>query len=213
VVVIVAVGVNTDGRRQVLDMTVGYSKAEPFWVEFLRSLTRRCLRGVTLVVSDAHEGLKAAITKVLYATWQRCREHFMRNALAYTGKTQGASSRPRSPRRLPKMTPRRRTSNGGRSSTGSAHVSQACRTDDEAEADVLAYMDFPAAHRVKAKLPLGADLRSSRRVWVRRVFCLSEIRPGQYAIALQPLVRSLARSVFSCFRPQANITKVGFAVA
>ena len=88
VAVIVAVGVNTDGRREVLGMTVGHSEAEPFWVEFLRSLARRGLRGVKLVISDAHEGLKAAIAKVLSATWQRCRVHFMRNALAYAGKTQ-----------------------------------------------------------------------------------------------------------------------------
>jgi putative transposase len=88
VAVIIAVGVNADGRREVLGMTVGHSEAQPFWTEFLRSLTRRGLRGVKLVISDAHEGLKAAITKVLSATWQRCRVHFMRNALAYAGKTQ-----------------------------------------------------------------------------------------------------------------------------
>src|SRR3546814_18547574 len=69
-------------------MTVGLSEAEPFGVEFLRSLARRGLGGVKLVTSDAHEGLKAAIAKVLGATWQRCRVHFMRNALAYAGKTQ-----------------------------------------------------------------------------------------------------------------------------
>ena len=68
VAVIVAVGVDSHGRREVLGMTVGHSEAEPFWVEFLRSLTRRGLRGVKLVTSDAHEGLKAAITKVLGAT-------------------------------------------------------------------------------------------------------------------------------------------------
>ncbi len=82
VAVIIAVGVNTDGRREVLGIKVGHSEAEPFWTEFLRSLTRRGLRGVKLVISDAHEGMKAAITKVLSATWQRCRVHFMRNALA-----------------------------------------------------------------------------------------------------------------------------------
>src|ERR1700757_5216513 len=71
VAVIVAVGVNTDGRREGLGMTVGHSEAEPFWVEFLRSLTRRGLRGVKLVISDAHEGLKAAIVKALGATRQR----------------------------------------------------------------------------------------------------------------------------------------------
>ena len=57
VAVIVAMAVNTDGRREVLGMTIGNSEAEPFWTEFLRSLTRRGLRGVKLVISDAHEGL------------------------------------------------------------------------------------------------------------------------------------------------------------
>jgi putative transposase len=85
---LVAVAVNTDNRREVLGMTVGNNEAEPFWTEFLRSLARRGPRGVTLVVSDAYEGLKAAIGKVLSDTWQRCRVHFMRNALAYAGKTQ-----------------------------------------------------------------------------------------------------------------------------
>ncbi len=67
---------------------VDASEAEPFWTEFLRSLNRRGLRGVKLVISDSHEGIKAATAKVLEATWQRCRVHFMRNALAYAGKTQ-----------------------------------------------------------------------------------------------------------------------------
>jgi transposase-like protein len=83
VAVIIAVGVNTDGRREVL----GTSEAEATWTEFLRKLTRRGLRGVKLVVSDAHEGIKAAVSKVLSATWQRCRVHFMRNALAHAGKS------------------------------------------------------------------------------------------------------------------------------
>lgn len=88
VAAIVAVGVNAEGRREVLGLSVGVSEAETFWTDFLRSLTRRGLRGVQLVVSDAHEGLKGAIAKVLGATWQRCRVHFMRNALAHVGKTQ-----------------------------------------------------------------------------------------------------------------------------
>lgn len=88
VAVIVAVGVNTDGRREVLGMDIGPSEAETFWTAFLRKLARRGLRGVKLVVSDAHEGLKAAVAKVLTATWQRCRVHFMRNAIAHAGKTQ-----------------------------------------------------------------------------------------------------------------------------
>jgi putative transposase len=68
VAVIIAVGVNTDARREVLGMATGHSEAEPFWVEFLRSLARRELRGTKLVISDAHEGLKAAISKILSAT-------------------------------------------------------------------------------------------------------------------------------------------------
>jgi putative transposase len=86
VAVIVAVGVNTGGQREVLGLKVGASEAEPFWTEFRRSLNRRGLRGVKLVISDSHEGIKAAAAKVLKATWQRCRVHFMRNALAHAGK-------------------------------------------------------------------------------------------------------------------------------
>ncbi len=62
------------------------SEAETFWTEFLRKLARRGLRGVKLVISDAHEGLKAAIARVLNATWQRCRVHLMRNLLAHAGR-------------------------------------------------------------------------------------------------------------------------------
>ena len=148
--VIVAVGVNTDGRREVLGMTTGHSEAEPFWVEFLRSLARRGLRGVKLVISDAHEGLKAAISKVLSATWQRCRVHFMRNALAYAGKTQkrvvsawvgtafaqddAASAHKQWRDVADQMRPR---------------LPKLAGLLDEAEADVLAYMDFPSPHRAK----------------------------------------------------------------
>src|SRR3979490_3609229 len=69
VAVIIAVGVNSDGRREVLGMDIGPSEAETFWTEFLRKLARRGLRGVKLVISDAHEGLKAAVTRVLNAPW------------------------------------------------------------------------------------------------------------------------------------------------
>ena len=84
--VIIAVGVNTDGRREVLGMDIGPSEAETFWTEFLRKLARRGLRGVKLVISDAHEGLKAAGARVLHGSWQRCRVHFMRNVQAHAGK-------------------------------------------------------------------------------------------------------------------------------
>lgn len=150
VAVIIAVGVNSDGRREILGMKIGASEAETFWTDFLRTLARRGLSGVKLVVSDAHEGLKAAISKVLSATWQRCRVHFMRNALAHAGK---------SGRRVV-----------------SAFIATAFAQDDadtartqwrqvadqlkpklpklatlmhDAEADVLAYMTFPKEHRVK----------------------------------------------------------------
>jgi len=82
VAAIIAVAVNTEGRREVVGLHVGPSEAEAFWSTFLKSLVRRGLRGVKLVVSDAHEGLKAAIRRVIGATWQRCRVHFARHALA-----------------------------------------------------------------------------------------------------------------------------------
>ena len=85
VAVIIAVGVNTDGRREVLGMEIGTSEAEPIWTEFLRKLTRRGLRGVKLAVSDAHEGIKAAVSKVLSATWQRCRVGLLKNSYSYEG--------------------------------------------------------------------------------------------------------------------------------
>ena len=86
VAAIVAVGVNTDGRREVLGVAVQPSEAEVFWDDFLRSLTDRGLRGVRLIIADDHKGLKAAAAKVMGASVQRCRVHFMRNALACVGK-------------------------------------------------------------------------------------------------------------------------------
>ena len=85
VAVIVAVAVNQQGRREVLGIAIMPSEAEAFWDEFLRSLANRGLRGVKLIIADDHRGLKAAAGKVLGATIQRCRVHFMRNALACVG--------------------------------------------------------------------------------------------------------------------------------
>ena len=81
--VIIAVGVNSDGRREVLGVATGPSEAEPFWKSFLRSLADRGLRGVKLVIADDHKGLRAAAAKVFHASHQRCRVHWMRNALAH----------------------------------------------------------------------------------------------------------------------------------
>jgi putative transposase len=150
VAVIVAVGVNGDGRREVLGMDIGPSEAETFWTAFLRKLARRGLRGVKLVVSDAHEGLKAAVAKVLSATWQRCRVHFMRNALAHAGKSgrrvvsafiatafaqnDAEAAKAQWRRVADQLRPK---------------VPKLAALMDEAEADVLAYMSFPAQHRAK----------------------------------------------------------------
>ena len=147
VAVIIAVGVNSDGRREVLGMAVGPSEAEPFWTKFLRSLTRRGLRGVKLVISDAHEGLKAAAAKVLSSTWQRCRVHFMMNALAHVG-----------PSQRPMIAAAIRTA-FTQETAEAAHEEWRAVADrlrdrfrrlaelmDEAEDDVLAHMAFPKHH-------------------------------------------------------------------
>jgi len=150
VAVIIAVGVNGDGRREVLGMDVGPSEAEPFWTEFLRKLARRGLRGIKLVISDAHEGIKAAVAKVLHASWQRCRVHFMRNVLAHAGRqgrhvvaafigtafvqddAEVASKQWRQV--ADQLRPK---------------VPKLAALMDEAEADVLAFMTFPKDHRSK----------------------------------------------------------------
>jgi len=81
--VVIATGVSADGRREVLGCAVGDSETEVFWTDFLRSLRDRGLAGVELVISDDHRGLTNAISTALQgAAWQRCRVHFMRNALA-----------------------------------------------------------------------------------------------------------------------------------
>jgi putative transposase len=85
--VVIATGVSADGRREVLGCDVGDSETETFWTDFLRSLRDRGLAGVQLVISDNHRGLTNAIEAVFAgASWQRCRVHFMRNALARVGK-------------------------------------------------------------------------------------------------------------------------------
>ena len=150
VAVIVAVGANTDGRREVLGMQIGPSEAETFWTDFLRGLARRGLRGVRLVVSDGHEGIKAAVSKVMNATWQRCRVHFMRNVSAHAGK---------SARRVVTafMGAAFAQEDAAAASAQWRKVADQLRPKlpklagllDEAETDVLAYMTFPAAHRAK----------------------------------------------------------------
>ena len=148
--VIIAVAVNTEGVREVLGMAVNPSEAETFWSDFLRSLTRRGLRGVKLVISDSHEGLKSAAAKVLGATWQRCKVHFLRNALAHAGKGQR------------QMVLAAINTVFAQDSFDSAIAQWRVVADqlrpkfqklsemmDGAEVDVLAYMSFPKAHRTQ----------------------------------------------------------------
>jgi len=86
--VVVATGITANGDREVLGLAIGNSEEETFWSEFLRSLKARGLGGVRLVISDAHEGLKAAIAKCFAgSTWQRCRVHYARNLLALIPKS------------------------------------------------------------------------------------------------------------------------------
>jgi putative transposase len=162
--VIIAVGANADGRREVLGMDIGPSEAETFWTDFLRKLRRRGLRGVKLVISDAHEGIKAAVSKVLTASWQRCRVHFMRNVLAHAAKSG------------------RRVVSAFIATAFAQDDAEAARSQwrkvadqlrpktpklaalmDEAEVDVLAYMAFPAAHRTKLHSTDEMDKRKTSR--------------------------------------------------
>lgn len=150
VAAIIAVATSTDGRREIVGLGLGPSEAEPFWSGFLRGLVKRGLKGVKLVVSDAHEGLRHAITRVLGATWQRCRVHWMRNALAHVPKGQHTmvAAAIRQAFLQPDAETARQTWR---------HVADQLRPRwpklallmDESEHDVLAYMSFPPQHRAK----------------------------------------------------------------
>src|ERR687887_92270 len=99
--IVIAIGVTASGEREVLGLDVGPSESGAFWLAFLRDLAARGLNGVKLVTSDAHAGLKAAIGSVLQgASWQRCRVHFMRDALALVPKSAQADGRRHHPHSL-----------------------------------------------------------------------------------------------------------------
>jgi len=150
VAVTIAVGVNMDGRREVLGMAIGPSEAETFWTEFLRDLVRRGLRGVKLVISDAHEGIKASVARVLNTTWQRCRVHFQRNALAHAGKSSRRvvsafiATAFAQPDHATAKTQWRNVADQMR-----GKLPRLSGLMDDAEEDVLAYMTFPHQHRTK----------------------------------------------------------------
>ena len=146
--VVIAIGVTATGEREVLGLDVGPSEDGAFWLAFLRGLVARGLGGVQLVVSDAHQGLKHAIAAVLHgAAWQRCRVHFVRNAIALV---------PRNAQQMVAATIRtvfvqpdeksareqwRRVADGFR-----PRFPQLAALLDDGEADVLAYLAFPAEH-------------------------------------------------------------------
>ena len=146
--VVLAIGVRASGEREVLGLDVGPSEDGAFWVQFLRSLVARGLAGVQLVTSDAHQGLKGAIAAVLQgASWQRCRVHFVRNALALVPKAaaQMVAATIRTvfvqPDAAAAREQWRRVADGFR-----PRYPRLAELLDEAEADVLAYLAFPPEH-------------------------------------------------------------------
>jgi putative transposase len=156
VAAIIALAVSIEGRREIVGLGLGPSEAEPFWSDFLKGLVKRGLKGINPriksgeVISDAHEGLRLAITRVLGSTWQRCRVHWMRNALAHVPKGQHTmvAAAIRQAFLQPDAEAAHQTWR---------HVADQLRPRwpklaalmDDSEHDVLAYMTFPFQHRTK----------------------------------------------------------------
>ena len=163
---IIAVAANTDGRREVIGMATGPSEAEEFWTRFLRSLTARGLRGVKLVISDSHEGLKKAARRVLCATWQRCAVHFMRNAMASVNVKQrgmvAAAIRTAFVQETEKEAHKEWRAVADRLRERFPRVSALM---EEAEYDVLAYMTFPKSHwsQIRSTNPIERLNREVKR--------------------------------------------------
>jgi putative transposase len=163
---IVAVAVNEDGKREVLGIATGLSEAEAFWTDFLRSLADRGLRGVKLVIADDHKGLRAAARRVFDATHQRCRVHWMRNALAHAPAKQRAA-----------VAAMLRTIFAQETRADAIAqwnvVADALREKqprlgalmDASREDVLAYMDFPREHwpQIASTNPLERVNREIKR--------------------------------------------------
>ena len=149
---VIAYAVHESGRREVIGLDIGEAETEAFWREFLRSLRSRGLAGVKLVVSDAHEGLKNAIGKVMGCGWQRCTVHFLRDMLGHVAKPQqqmvgaairqvfAAASRDEARVILAEV--------AGRLAGPAAKVA---RLLEAAEEDLLAFMAFPPEHRAKLR--------------------------------------------------------------
>jgi putative transposase len=150
--VVIAYGVHETGRREILGIDVGAAETEAFWSDFVRSLVARGLAGVQLVVSDAHEGLKQAIAKVLSCPWQRCTVHFLRDCLGHARRDQhgllGALIRPI-------FQAESAAQARDRLSEAVAHLDgklpKVATLLEEAEEDILAFYAFPAAHWSKLR--------------------------------------------------------------
>jgi putative transposase len=146
--IVIAIGVTASGEREVLGMDVGPSESGAFWLAFLRDLAARGLNGVKLVISDAHAGLKAAIGAVVQgASWQRCRVHFMRDALGLVPKSaqQMVAATIRTVFAQPDAAAAREQWRRV-ADTFRARFPRLAELLDAAEADVLAYLGFPAGH-------------------------------------------------------------------
>src|ERR1700730_1223572 len=146
--IVIAIGVTASGEREVLGLDVGPSESGAFWLAFLRDLAARGLNGVKLVISDAHAGLKAAIGAVLQgASWQRCRVHFMRDALGVVTKS---AQQMVAPQIGPVFAHPDQAAAGEQwrrlADTFRPRFARVAELMDVAEADVLAYLAFPAGH-------------------------------------------------------------------
>ena len=150
VAAIIAVAVNTDGRREIVGLGIGPSEAEPFWSSFLKGLVKRGLSGRQAGDLGRPRGPAAAITRVLGATWQRCRVHWMRNALAHVPKGQHTmvAAAIRQAFLQPDAEAAHQTWRHVADQLRSRWPKLAALMDDS-EHDVLAYMAFPAQHRTK----------------------------------------------------------------
>lgn len=172
---VMAIGVRETGERSVLGFALGASEEEAFWLEFLRSLVRRGLQGVQLVISDAHEGLKGALSQVLTgASWQRCRVHFMRNLLAHV--PQGDKALVAAAVRTVFAQPDRMAAGQQLTVVVNSMQSrwpQAASLLQTAEEEILTYMAFPKEHwtRIYSTNPLERlNKEIKRRTKVVEIF-------------------------------------------
>jgi putative transposase len=149
---VVAYAVHHSGVREVIGLDLGEVESEAFWREFLLSLKRRGLQGVRLVVSDAHEGLKKAIARVLACPWQRCSVHFVRDMHQHCRASQrglvSAALRELFSAEGPEQAAERFTQVTARLEPVAPKV---CELLEEAEADLLAFYAFPPEHWSKLR--------------------------------------------------------------